>query len=252
MKNNISKFIAIIALVSTSIFTSCSSDDNGATTAHTISIDLTEVGSRNNGQATAGQDLHLEAEILATGKIASVAVEIHSESNSSAPEINQIFTDYNGLLNATFHKHIDIPATQPAGHYHLHLTVTDQDGNVKTVESELEILASNSLFSVNLTEFGHGTPGNFHGHAGEDLHIEGIITSVNPIATIAISMHHETNASAPEINANYTDYTGQTNVNFHKHLLIPSNQPLGDYHVHFTVTDNQGNSQSFDYEFEIE
>ena len=252
MKNKISKIAVIIALVSTSIFTSCSSDDNGSATAHTITVDLTEVGSGNNSKATAGEDLHLEAEILATGKIASVVVEIHSETNSSAPEISQSFADYNGLLNATFHKHVDIPTTQPAGIYHLHLTVTDEQGNVKTAEAEIEIIASNPLFTVDLTEFGHGTPGSFHGHQGEDLHIEGTITSVNPIATIAISMHHETNASAPEINANYTDYAGQTSVDFHKHLLIPANQPLGDYHVHFTVTDNQGNSQSFDYEFEIE
>ncbi len=252
MKNNISKFIAIIALVSTYVFTSCSSDDNGSATAHTISIDLTEVGSGNNGQVTAGEDLHLEAEILATGRIASVAVEIHSESNSSAPEINQAFTEYNGLLNATFHKHIDIPATQPAGTYHLHLTVTDQDGNVKTEETTIEILASSSLFQISLTEIGHGTVGNFHAHAGEEAHIEGTITSVNPIATIAIEIHNESNSSVQEIEATYTNYAGQTTANFHEHLMIPANQPSGDYHFHFTVTDNQGNSRTVEYEFAIE
>lgn len=252
MKNKISKFALLIALVSTSIFTSCSSDDNGSATAHTLTVDLTEVGSGNNLQATAGEDLHLEAEILATGKIASVAVEIHSETNSSAPEINQTFEDYNGLLNATFHKHVDIPATQPAGIYHLHLTITDQEGNVKTVEAEIEILASSSLFNISLTEIGHGTAGNFHAHAGEEAHIEGTVTSVNPIATIAIEIHNESDSTVQEIEATYANYAGQTTANFHEHLMIPVNQPAGDYHFHFTVTDNQGNSRTVEYEFAIE
>lgn len=252
MKNNITKFAALFALLTSSIFTSCSSDDGGDATAHAITIELTEVGSGNNLKATAGEDLHLEAEILAPGKIASVAVEIHSETNSSAPEIIETFADYNGLLNATFHKHVDIPAAQPAGIYHLHLTVTDQQGNIKTVEAEIEILASSSLFNISLTEIGHGTEGNFHAHAGEEAHIEGTITSSNPIASITIEIHNESDSSVQEIEANYTNYAGQTNVNFHEHLMIPANQPAGDYHFHITVSDNQGNSKTAEYEFTIE
>ena len=252
MKKNISKFTAIVALITTTIFTSCSSDDDSSPASNSITIDLTEVGSGNNLKATAGEDLHLEAEILATGKIASVAVEIHSESNSNAPEIKQTFSDYNGLLNATFHKHVDIPATQPAGHYHLHLTVTDQNGNVKTAEAEIEILASSNLFNISLTGIGHGTAGNFHGHAGQEIHIEGTVTAANPIATIAIEIHNESNPSVQEIEATYTNYAGLTTANFHEHLMIPANQPAGDYHFHFTVTDSQGNSKTVEYEFAIE
>ncbi|NBL65914.1 DUF4625 domain-containing protein [Flavobacterium sp. NST-5] len=251
MKNT-TKFLGIFAVVLSTFFVSCSSDDNNDMIANNIEIDLTEVGSANSGQATAGQDLHLEGEILASQKIATVVVELHHETDTNAPEITQTFTNYNGQLNATFHEHILIPANQPAGHYHLHFTVVDQNGNSESVDRDVEIISASALFSVNLTEFGHGTPGNYHGHPGQDLHIEGVITSVNPISTISIEMHHETNASAPHIEAVYTDYAGQTNVNFHKHLLIPANQPTGDYHVHFTVSDNQGNSQEFDYEFTIE
>lgn len=251
MRKNISKFVAIVAF-STTFLTSCSSDDDDTTPSNTITVDLVEVGSGNNKQATAGEDLHLEAAILATGKIATVVVEIHSESNTSIPEINQTFTDYAGLLNATFHKHVDIPANQPAGHYHLHLTVTDQQGNVKTVETEIEILASSNLFNISLTEIGHGTIGNFHGHAGEEIHIEGIVSAANPIATIAIEIHNESNPSVQEIEATYANYAGLTTANFHEHLMIPANQPAGDYHFHFTVTDSQGNSKTVEYEFAIE
>lgn len=251
MRKNISKFVAIFAF-SASLLTSCSSDDDDTNAANSITIDLSEVGSGNNKQATAGEDLHLEAEILATGRIATVAVEIHSETNASLPEIKQTFTDYAGLLNATFHKHVDIPVDQPAGIYHLHLTVTDQQGNVKTAETEIEILASSNLFNISLTEIGHGTAGNFHGHVGEEIHIEGIVSAANPIAIIAIEIHNESDSSIQEIEATYANYAGLTTANFHEHLLIPANQPAGDYHFHFTVTDSQGNSKTAEYEFAIE
>src|SRR5690606_7993206 len=120
---------------------------------------LTEVGHGGTPpHAHAGEDLHLEAEILAEAKIANVIIEIHSETDTTATEFTASYSDYNGLINATFHKHIDIPATQPAGLYHLHLTVTDTEGNTQTAESELEILATeeNSEITIALTEIGHG------------------------------------------------------------------------------------------------
>lgn len=251
---NIKYYLSAIILTS-AVLTSCSSDDDAAaiTTAAPV-VTLTEVGHGGTiPHAHAGEDLHLEAEILAEGKIASVKVSIHAEGNASAPEINATFSDYNGLRNATFHKHIDIPATQPAGLYHLHLEVTDELGNITSAGSDLEILpAEVSGITVNITEFGHGTPGSFHAHAGDDMHIEGVITSVNPIATIALEIHNESDASVPEINATFTAYAGQTNANFHEHVTVPASQPAGHYHAHFTVTDNQGNTHTEEYELEIE
>lgn len=256
MKKHISKFAALFTLFAITL-TSCSSDDNNDTVAPQpqLSINLTEVGHGGTvPHAHAGEDLHLEAEILAGAKIAGITVEIHSETNAAAPEITASYADYNGLINATFHKHIDIPATQPAGMYHLHITVTDTQGNTVSAESDLEILApeNNSDISINLTEIGHGAIGNSHAHAGDDMHIEGTITSVHAIATVAIEIHSESNAGAPEINATYTNYAGQTTANFHEHLLIPASQPAGHYHFHITVTDDEGHSSTKEYELEIE
>lgn len=247
MKNYLSK-IGIFTLVASSlIFTSCSDDD----AADTITINIKEVGSNNSGVATAGGDLHIEADLVATARIASVEIEMHHETDASAPEINVIFTEYAGQINAELHKHIDIPANQPAGDYHLHIKVMDANGNTRTAETEVRILASNAnLFSINLTEIGHGTAGNYHAHAGEDMHIEGTISSTNPIASIAIEIHK---TGAPDIEAVFTTpYAGQTSVNFHEHIDIPANQPTGMYHFHLVVIDNQGNEAEVEYDLEIE
>lgn len=254
MKKYTSNTVAVLSLLSITLFTSCSSDDNSNPVTGNIEINLTEVGHGTPAHVHAGEDLHLEAEILASEKIATVSVELHHETNTSAPIIRANYTDYAGLLNATFHKHIDIPANQPAGHYHLHLTVTDQAGNSETVETEVEVLATNNENSIEIEmiELGHGTIDHAHAHAGEELHIEGHIHSTNPIATIAVEIHHESNASAPEITQSFSNYAGQTEVDFHEHIHIPANQPTGEYHFHITVTDNQGNSKTAEYHLEIE
>ena len=255
MKQYISKFAAVFTVIAFSSLTSCSNDDDNAVVMPTLDVTLTEVGHGGTPpHAHAGEDLHLEAEILAEAKIASVTVEIHSETDTNVPDIIAAFSDYNGLINATFHKHIDIPAAQPAGLYHLHLTVTDTEGNTKTAESELEILAAeeNSEITIALTEIGHGTIGSSHAHAGEDIHVEGVITSVHAIATVAIEIHNESDANAPEITAEYTNYAGQTAANFHEHLFIPATQPAGHYHFHITVIDDEGHSHTEEYGLDIE
>lgn len=251
MKKHITKFALFIAL--TSFLTSCSSDDDNSTTStDSISIELTEVGLENSGYATAGSDLHLEAEIVATAKISLITVEIHNENDSSIEEIVASFTDYSGMINAEFHKHIDIPASQPAGDYHLHLTVIDENGNTKTVETEVAILANtDDLFQITIDELGTGTVGSSSVNAGSDLHIEGTIVSTNPIATIEIEIHNEDDSSIQEIEETYTNYAGLTTADFHEHLDIPASQPAGDYHFHFTVTDSLGNSSTVEYELTI-
>jgi len=248
MKKYISK-IGIFTLLTSALFlTSCNNDDDAT---DTITIEITEIGSNNSGVVTAGNDLHIEANIIATAKIATVEIEIHHETDASAPEINVIYTQYAGQINADFHKHIDIPADQPAGEYHIHIKVTDEKGNTRTAEADVEILSGHAnLFNINLTEIGHGTAGNYHAHAGEDMHIEGTVISTHPIASIAIEIHK---SGAPDIEAFYTaPYAGQTSINFHEHIDIPANQPTGMYHFHFIVTDNQGNEAEVEYDLEIE
>lgn len=254
MKKYISKISALFAFVAVSLMTSCSDDDNALPAAN-LTVELTEVGHGGTPpHAHAGEDLHLEAEIVADAKIANVVLEIHSETDASIPEITASYSDYNGLRNATFHKHIDIPATQPAGIYHLHLTVTDEAGNTKTAESELKILAAETGdgIAINITELGHGTLDAAHAHAGEELHIDGTITSVHALTTITVEIHNEEDATAPEIEQVFNGYAGQTTAAFHEHIAIPATQPAGHYHVHITATDDEGNTKTEEYHLEIE
>lgn len=130
------RVLLAVALVATVFFTSCDDDDDVDVAAPVIS-DL-EVGTSDSHIGYVGSDLHLEAEIVAEGKIDVVEVEIHNE-DGSGEEIEASYDDYSGQLNATFHEHVDIPEGTTAGEYHLHLTVIDQKGNATTVEAELEI-----------------------------------------------------------------------------------------------------------------
>ena len=128
-------FISVLSLG----FVACDKDDDS--TAKPV-ITLTEVGHENSKTATAGDDMHLEADIVAEGLIARIDIEIHLEEGGDY-EIECSYTDgkYIGVRNTEFHEHIDIPADAPAGEYHLHFTVTDKEGQQTTAESELEIAA---------------------------------------------------------------------------------------------------------------
>jgi hypothetical protein len=131
-------FLAGLSLLALS---SCEKDD--PTPAKPV-VTITEIGSHDSpeGKVAAGDDLHLEAEIVAEGLIAKIVVEIHQEEGGSF-EIERTFgadSKYAGLKNAEFHEHIDIPANAPLGEYHLHLTVTDMEGQTTTAEAELEII----------------------------------------------------------------------------------------------------------------
>lgn len=118
-------------------------------------VNLLEVGSNNSKTATIGGELHLEAEMIADGKIANIRLVIHPEGEEEhgtggltnplpqqSWEVDSTYTGvYANVRNTTFHEHIDIPLTASAGHYHLHLILTDQEGNQADAEVEIELVA---------------------------------------------------------------------------------------------------------------
>lgn len=116
--------------------TSCNKEE---TTAKPT-VNLTEVGHDNEKVAMRGDDLHLEADILAEGLIKRIDVEIHQEDGTY--EIEKSYTEgkYIGVKNVEFHEHIDIPAEAPLGEYHLHFTVTDQKGQTTLVEAHIDVI----------------------------------------------------------------------------------------------------------------
>ena len=103
-------------------------------------IILTEVGHGNGKTAEQGDDLHLEADIVAEGLIKGIFVEIHQENGSFKLEESYTAGKYIGVKNTEFHEHIDIPANAPLGEYHLHFTVTDQQGQRTQAEAHIEVI----------------------------------------------------------------------------------------------------------------
>jgi len=134
MKRTILYTFAAAALVI--LAAACTKEDTPAMPT----VQLTEVGHENSRTAMRGDDLHLEADILAEGLIKRIDIEIHNESGTY--EIEKAYTDgkYIGVKNTEFHEHIDIPADAPLGEYHLHFTVTDQEGQTTMAETHLEII----------------------------------------------------------------------------------------------------------------
>lgn len=133
MKHIILTVLAISALA----FVSCKKDNN--VPAKPV-VTFTEVGHENSKQAMRGDDMHLEADIVAEGLIKRIDVEIHQENGGFELEKTYVEGKYIGVKNTEFHEHIDIPAEAPLGEYHLHFTVTDQAGQTVTAEEHIEVI----------------------------------------------------------------------------------------------------------------
>lgn len=232
--------------------TSCEKDETSAKPA----VEITEVGSDNTGKVTAGNNLHLEAEIVAEGLIAEITVEIHQEEGGDF-EIKETFgadSEYSGLKNTKFHEHIDIPADAPAGEYHLHLTVKDREGQTTTKESKLFIESAPVNITVEGLTFGagHDFPDNKTGYVGTAPVVEAkSIKAEKGIDRVFVEIHSEGETAAFELDTTFT-CAGETELtDFHRHISIPDNAPAGDYHLHFKVYDKDGKSLEESMDIEI-
>lgn len=103
---------------------------------------------------------------------------------------------------------------------------------------------------ITLTEVGHDN--SRHAHPGHDMHLEADVLAEGLISRIDIEIHQE-EGSGFEIEKSFTDgkYIGVKNIEFHEHIDIPANAPLGEYHLHFTVTDKEGQQTTAECHIEI-
>lgn len=92
---------------------------------------------------------------------------------------------------------------------------------------------------VTLTEVGHDNCRQ--AHPGHDLHLEADVRADGITQRIDIEIHQE-NGGHFEIRQAFADskYAGLRNLTFHEHIDIPADAPTGEYHLHFTVTDQHG------------
>ena len=133
MKKLVSIFTLLFAL--SLLFNGCEKIDPPTITLH-------ELGYENSKTVKQGSDLHVEAEILAEGKIQTIRVEIHPEEHgvNSSWTVNQVFTKFEGYKNTEFHEHFEATADALTGAYHFRIEVVDQEGNVGYFETEIEVL----------------------------------------------------------------------------------------------------------------
>ena len=104
---------------------------------------------------------------------------------------------------------------------------------------------------ITLTEVGHDNSGI--GHIGDDLHLKAEIVAEGTIKRIDIEIHQEEGGKF-EIEKTFTEgkYIGVKNVEFHEHIDIPADAPAGEYHLHFTVTDAEGQQTTAEHEVKLE
>ena len=257
MKSNF-KFLALIAFFGI-LLNSCSSDDD----ASSPSLNAPEITNFEYGEGSVhstdqvafkGSDIHLEAEINAEAVVSSITLSIHAHDLPLADgEVEwDFFQEYSGsnyqVINPTFHEHVDVPTNIPSGEYHIELTVIDELGNSTEIEGHLEILDSIILsgFSVDAAAA-----------KGSDFHAEFMINALNGIHNITVDIHaHGLPVGAGEVEWDSEiifseGYHGLTDVEFHEHIDVPATAPAGEYHITFTVEDEDGNTKAYETHIDV-
>ena len=86
---------------------------------------------------------------------------------------------------------------------------------------------------------------------GGELHMDVEIDAPGKIDKITVDLHPE-GGSGADIEAEYTNYSGQLNADFHEDLAIPETAEAGEYHFHLTVTDEEGQTVSIEEDVDIQ
>ena len=235
MKKN--KLIWVAIAVISLFLSSCNKDE----TTSLPEIDLTELGYDNSHISYAGSDLHIEAGVVATGKINTITVQIHPEGEEEKSsesilhddewDVDTIYTEFSGLKNTAFHKHIDVPANAEATIYHFHFIVTDMEGQQSSVEEELEIqYPSDSIFPViTISEF--PTNGQVF-NSGEAISISGSVSDDQALGGLYIGLvRANQNLTDEEVSDSNTitllhthDFEGSDSYNFSASLNVGAEQ----------------------------
>ena len=111
----------------------------------------------------------------------------------------------------------------------------DEDDVAAPVITNLEVGDDNSLMAT----------------VGSDLHIDAEVAAEGLIEEVEVELHSE-DGTGEDIEAKYTEYSGQKNADFHKHIDIPATATPGEYHFHLKVTDQEGQVSEVDAEVMIE
>ena len=130
--NNLKYMCLLMALVSvmTIGFTSCSSDDYDDTPAPFVKLEEANIE---------GDELCVEANIVAQGRISSIVINVCDPSDSNVKVAYPVMGNkYIGVLNIEdFHVHVDIAEKNVSMGDLLTLTVTDANGRSTTAKKSI-------------------------------------------------------------------------------------------------------------------
>lgn len=97
-----------------------------------------------------------------------------------------------------------------------------------------------------------GTNNSKIAYQGNDVHVEAEVSATANLASVTLEIHPEGAAAGWEFKEVYTEgIVGLKNAAFHQHLDVPADAPLGTYHVHLVVTDQQGRTTEMESDLEI-
>lgn len=204
------KFAAVLLAVGIISLNSCKKENE----IPKPEIIITELGYENSKIGYVGSDLHIEAEIVAKGRIDKVTIEIHHEGEHHKSlsitlhddewEVDTTYTKFSGLKNTKFHEHIDIPINAEPGDYHFHFIVTDMEGQQTTVEEELEIKIPEDKVApvINITS---APSNNQVFSSGNAISISGQVSDDKALGGIYIGLVRENqNLTDAQVNASNT------------------------------------------------
>ncbi len=92
-----------------------------------------------------GTDIHAEFMVSAVNGIHDITVDIHAHglpvgAGEEEWDFEETYSDgFHGLTEAEFHKHIDVPATAPAGEYHAMFIIEDEKGNTFEHHAHIDV-----------------------------------------------------------------------------------------------------------------
>ncbi|MDN3594913.1 DUF4625 domain-containing protein [Zunongwangia endophytica] len=210
-------------------------------------ISITDIESEDVGR---GSEMHAEAQVTAEHEISSISVGIHGHGlNPEDGEIkwtfDETYDDYSGT-SAEFHEHIDIPENAALGEYHMTITVVDAEGNSHSEGVHFHITeANNNADAISFSEL----TVDEEVKAGEEMHVDTEIASEHGIENVEIHIHFE-DGEGWSYEEDFT-YEEETSIDFHKHIDVPADAAIGEYHLSIEVTDHDGNTASTDAHFNV-
>lgn len=226
-------------MLTATAFLSCSKEE-AQKVVEKPTVLLKEVGTKNSRVAYAGQDLHLDAEVIASEKIAHIKLQItRAETNYGWDFIKTYTEGYAGLKNAEFHEHVDVPDDARPGIYTVLLIATDERGEKSQDKVDFEVLSDPSLpliKDISVTTLSLSV-----------IHVSGQIQASNRIKKLEI----EVQSSAWTKIFSYTGsgMVGQTAFDLDSNVDI-SGSPTGHYHVNVTITDQLDKYSVYSFHFD--